>query len=98
MYKLVAPELEVGVLDKFNERNQKTPWMWTIHNQSFQKYSGDLFLDRFLVCFSEQIEQSATEVMCVAVWISKLVGNRIQEQVTTFSIEVNSQILEDIHM
>ena len=44
MYELVTPELEVGVLDKFDKGDQETPWMRSVHNQTFQKHSAKKFL------------------------------------------------------
>lgn len=37
MNKLMVPELVRVISDQFNERDQQTPWMWSIDNQSFKE-------------------------------------------------------------
>lgn len=44
---------------------------------------GDLLLDGLGIGLSKQIEHGAAEVVSVAVGVAKLVGNCIQEQVTS---------------
>lgn len=34
----------------------------------------------------------------MTVWISQLVGNDIEEQVTALVVEINNQILQDVHV
>jgi hypothetical protein len=46
----------------------------------------DLLLDGFCIGLSKQIQQCATEVVCVAVWVAQLVGNSIQEQVPSLNM------------
>lgn len=36
--------------------------------------------------------------MGVTVWIAQLIGDSIQKQVTTFVIQIDDQILENVHM
>jgi hypothetical protein len=43
----------------------------------------DLFLDRFCVSLSKQIQQRTTEVVCMAVWVPQLISNSIEEKVTS---------------
>ena len=38
MDKLMIPEFVSWILDKLNERNQKSPRMWPIDNQSLQQH------------------------------------------------------------
>ena len=35
MNKVMIPELVVMIFDKFNKSYQKSPWMWSVDNQSF---------------------------------------------------------------
>lgn len=81
MYKFMSPELVNGILDKFNERDEKTPRMRTVYDQPFQQHPCNLLLYSFRVGFSEQVQEAAAEIVRVAVRIPKLVGNRIEEQV-----------------
>jgi hypothetical protein len=37
MYKLMIPEFVSWILDKLNERNEKTPRMRPVNNQSFKQ-------------------------------------------------------------
>lgn len=56
---------------------------WTSQNNKYCIAPCDLFLDRFRIGFSKQIQQSTAEVMCVAVRVAKLIGNRVQVQIST---------------
>lgn len=42
---------------------------------------SDLLLNRLRIGFSEQVEHGAAEVVRVAVWVTQLIGYRIEEQV-----------------
>lgn len=55
-------------------------------------------LNRLRVCFVEKIQQSTAEIMGVNVGISQLVGDCVQEQVSAFVIQVNCQVLQNIHV
>lgn len=44
------------------------------------------------------MQNYAAEVLCVTVWISQLISDRVQEQVSSFMIQVNSKILEYVDM
>ena len=37
MYEIVTPEFVVVVFDEFNKRDQQTPRMWSVDDQSFQQ-------------------------------------------------------------
>lgn len=82
MHKLVMPELELWVLDEFNERYEKTPRMRSVDDEALQQDARDLFLDRLRVCLGKQVQQSAAEVMCVTVGVAQLVGYGIQKQIS----------------
>ena len=43
--KLMMPELELWVLDEFNEGDEKTPRMRSVNNQPLQQDASDLLLD-----------------------------------------------------
>jgi len=81
--ELVVPELELRVFDKFDERDEKTPRMRSVDNQSLQQDSRDLLLDRLRVGLGEQVEQRAAEVVSMAVGIAQLIRDGIQEQIST---------------
>lgn len=97
-HELMAPELEGWVLDEIDEGHKETPRVWTIHNEPLKQDPCDLFLDGFSVCFSEQVQQRAAEVVSVAVGVPQLVRNGIQEKVPPFGVQVHGQILEDVHV
>lgn len=98
VHEIVIPEFVVVVFDELNECDEKTPWMRTVHDESFQEHSSYLLLDCFGVGFSKQVQQGAAEVMRVAVGVTELVCNSIQIQIPTLSVEIHCKILEDIHV
>jgi len=57
--KLVGPELERRVLDQFDERDQQSPGVRPVDNESLQQNPGDLLLDGLRVGLCEQVEQAA---------------------------------------
>lgn len=97
-HEFMAPELERWVLDEVNEGYQETPWVWTIHNEALQQDPCYLFLDGFCVGLGKQVQQCAAEVMGMTVWVPQLVCNCIQEKVPSFGVQVNSQVLEYVHV
>lgn len=86
MHKLMIPKLVARILNQFNKGDKKTPRMWSVNNKSFKQNSGDLLLDGLSVGFCKQIQERAGEIVSVAVGISELIGNCVQEQVSTFRI------------
>ena len=38
MHKIVVPELVVVILDQLDESDEKAPWVWSVHNQSFKQH------------------------------------------------------------
>ncbi len=83
MNKLVFPEIIGGILDQLNERDEQSPWVWSIHNQPLQQHTCYLLLNSFSVSFSKQRQQGTTKIVGVAVGVAQLVGNSVEEQVTT---------------
>ena len=81
--ELVVPELELRVLDEFNEGDEETPWVRSVDNQPLQQHACYLLLYRLRVCFGKQVQQSAAEVVRVAVGIAQLIGNGVQKQIPT---------------
>lgn len=71
--------------------------MGPVDNEPLQQHTGDLLLDDLLRGLGEEVEQDTTEVVGVVVGIAKLVGNGIEEKVSALSIQVRSQMLENIH-
>lgn len=57
--------------------------MRSVDNESFQQNSSDLLLNGFGIGLGEQIEKSATEVMGVRIGVTQLIGDRVQEEVST---------------
>lgn len=98
MYKFVRPELVRRVLDQLDKGDEEAPRMRSVDDQSFEKDPGDLLLYRLRIRFSEQIEERAAEVMRMTVRIPQLICYGVQKQVTALGIEVNRQILEDVHV
>lgn len=72
--------------------------MWPIYNQLFQKIPCDLFLDSFCVGLCKKVQHGAAKVMSVATGVSQLICNCVQEEIATLSIQVHSQVLEDVHV
>ena len=83
VYKLVLPEVVSWVLDEFDKSDEQTPWVRTIHYESLEQNSRDLLLNGLSIGLRKQREESTAEVVGVAIGIAKLVGNGIQEEVTT---------------
>ena len=83
MDKLVLPKVIGRVLYELDECNEQPPGVGTIHYQPLQQNSSDLFLNGLSIGLGKEREKGTAEVVGVAVGISKLVGNRIQEQVAT---------------
>ena len=54
--KLVIPELELWVLDQFNEGDKQTPRMRAIDYQPFKQNPCYLLLDGFSVGLRKQVE------------------------------------------
>ncbi len=57
----------------------------------FTAIPGDLLLNGFSVGLCKQIQHGTAKVVCVAVWITQLIGYRIQEQIATWEEEYRSQ-------
>lgn len=75
---------KVRVLDQTNERRQQTPWMRSVYNQSFQKYTRDLLFQCLWLC-EEQMEQKCAKVISVVVGIPQVICNGIEQQVSTLA-------------
>ncbi|RNA24402.1 hypothetical protein BpHYR1_020998 [Brachionus plicatilis] len=97
MHKLMIPEFKLRIFDQLNKSDQESPRMRSVHNQPFQQHPGNLFLNGFGVCLGEQIEQNASKVMSVTVWIAELIGNGIDEQVAALAVQVGDQRLKYIN-
>lgn len=41
VYKFMVPEFKCWIFNQLNEGNKKTPRMWPIYNQPFQKNPGE---------------------------------------------------------
>lgn len=96
--ELMVPELERRILDKLDEGNEQSPRMRAVDNQPLEKHPRDLLLNGFRVGLGEEIQQRAAEVVRVAVGVPQLVGDGVQEQIASFCVEINGQILEDVHV
>lgn len=55
-------------------------------------------LNSFRVGFIEEIKQSAAEVVCMDVWISQLVGDGVEEQIASFVVQIDRQVLQNVHV
>lgn len=58
----------------------------------------NLLLNCLRIRFGKQMEDRTAEVVCVTVGITQLIGNRIEEQIATLGVQINGQILEDVHV
>lgn len=98
VHKLVLPKLVGRILDELDERDQQAPRMRPIHDQPLEQHSGYLLLDGLGVGLGEQIEQGAAEVVRVAVGIAQLIGDRVEKQIAALRVEVDGEILKDVHV
>ena len=98
VYKFMVPEFKCWIFNQLNEGNKKTPRMWPIYNQPFQKNPCDLFLNSFSVGLCKKVQHGAAEVVSVAIWVPQLICNCMQEEIPTFSVQIHSQVLEDVHV
>lgn len=92
MHKFVIPEFESRIFDQLNKGDEKTPRMWSVHNQSLQQDPSDLLLDGLSVGLSKEVQHGAAKVVRVAVGVPQLVGNGIQEKVAPCTGENMSSI------
>lgn len=83
----MTPKAVVWVLDQLNKRDEQTPRMWSIDNQTLQQHTGNLLLCNILFAFHKQIQQDTAKVMCMTIRIAQLVRNGTQEQITTLQVE-----------
>lgn len=81
MNKLMWPEFVDGVFDEFDERDEQSPGVWSVDDESLEEHPGDLLLHGLGVGFSEQVQEAAREVVRVAVRVAQLVRDRVQEQI-----------------
>ena len=81
MHKFMLPKVVRRILDQLNKGNQQPPGVWPVHYQPFQQNTGDLLLYGFSIGLSKERQQCAAEIVGVAIWIAKLVGNSIEEQI-----------------
>jgi len=96
--EFVVPKLEDRILYQLNKRNQQTPRVRSIDNQPLQQHPRDLLLNGLSIGFGKQAQQYTAKVMCVTVGIAELIGDGVNEQVTTLRIQVDGQTLENVHI
>ena len=96
--ELVLPELEAGVLDELDEGDEEAPRVRPVHDQPLQEDARDLLLDGLGVGLGEEVEQRAGEVVRVRVGVAQLVGDAVEEVVAALRLQVDRQVLEDVHV
>ena len=96
--KVVIPKLELGIFDQLDECDEQTPRMRTVDDEALQENARDLLLNGLQVGFGEEIQQSAREIMRVRVGITQLIGDGVEEQISAFRIEIDGQVLENVHV
>ena len=87
----MSPELEVGVVDEFDESDKETPGVWSVDYDSLEQHPRDLFLDVFRVGLREQVEKHTAEVVSVVVRVAQMVGYCVQEQISPCNIIFKSE-------
>ena len=55
-----------------------------------------MLLDGFGIGLGKEAEQDAAEVVRVAVGVAQLVGDGVDEQITSLRVQIDGQILEDV--
>lgn len=71
--------------------------MRPVDNKAFKKNPRDLFLNDFLVRFGKEVEQNTAKVVGMAIGVAQLVCNGAEEVVAPLGVEVDNQLLEDVH-
>lgn len=51
----MRPEFVDGVFDQLDERDEQSPGVWSVHDESLQQHPGDLLLHGLGVGLGEQI-------------------------------------------
>ena len=92
------PELELRVLDEFDESDEESPRMRPVYDEALEQDAGDLLLNRLDVRLGEEIEQRAGEVVRVRVGITQLIRDRVEEQVSAFRVQIHGEVLENVHV
>jgi hypothetical protein len=86
--KSVRPEGIPRILDKLDEGDKEPPGMWPMNNKALKENAGYLLLDVFTGCFGKEVKQNARKVVCVIVRVPELVGDGIEEEVSSLRIKV----------
>ena len=72
--------------------------MYMYISKSVLLLPGDKLLDCLVIGLPKQIQQGTAEVVSVAVGVAQLVGNGSQEQIPALSVQVDRQVLKDVHV
>ena len=72
--------------------------MRPVDDEPLEQDSGDLLLDGLLVGLGEEEEEGAAEVLGVGVGVPQLVGDGVEEEVAALRLQVDRQVLEDVHV
>ena len=64
----------------------------------FRILPNDLFLQSFRIGFGKEIQECVAEIMRMRIRIAQMISHGIQEDVTTLCIEINGQVLKDVHV
>ena len=86
----MVPKLEVGVVDQFDESDEQAPGVRSVHYHSLEKHPRDLLLDMLRVGLGKQIEHHTAEVVRVVIRVSQVIGNGIEEQVTSWKTQAST--------
>lgn len=81
VYKFVWPEFVNRILDQFNKRDEQPPRVRSVNDKPLEQHPGDLLLNGFGVCLRKQVQQTTREIVRVAVRITQLVRDRVEEQI-----------------
>jgi len=84
--ELFAPELIFLVPEKFNERDQCSPWVGTVDDKTLQENTSHHLTEVIVLDFDEEVEQEGGEPVGMSVGISQVEHHSAQEMVLSFNI------------
>ncbi len=71
--------------------------MRSVNNQAFYEHTRDMLLHILIIQLNEQVKQNSREMMSVVVRETKLVGHRIQNNISPLSTQLGQQALINLH-
>lgn len=83
----LLPEFIAGILDEFDEGDEKTPWVRTMNNKTLEQDTGDLFADQLILGLEEEVEEHAGEVVGLVVGEAEMVSDGVDGVITSLRFD-----------